>query len=246
MKKGIKLLLLGLSLGTGFDSAVASNWQGYATAGLGLTMTKHAQDITLSSTPLLINRYVSESNSHPSFLLGAGLDELFMTFKKGAELRFGLEGLYIRNDGANGTIFPFINGGSFDTRNFKYDIDNYLVLAKGRLNKAKLIKSWDGYFDFGVGASINRLSSYKEYRPQSSSSVPMLQPFGKASTTKFAVSLGGGVSHKVGKRSAISVGYRYINSGNGVLMRSSTYPVALSKLKSAALGHHMLVMSVRA
>jgi opacity protein-like surface antigen len=233
-----------LTLGLNASLAGASDWQIYAVLGTGAADSKRSQDVTLNNNPL-VNRYVNDSISQSSLLLGVGLDKQFASLKQGLVLRLGIEGVALRNTSIEGTIHPFVNGGSFDTRRFGYDLDNCLLLAKGRFITSKLVKSWKGYFDLGAGVSLNRLSNYYEYRPQGSSSVPMADPFRNHTSAKFAFSLGLGITTKAGRSSEFSIGYRYINTGNGVLSRSQTHPNAVDRLTAKKRGDHFIAMSIR-
>lgn len=240
-------LLFGLLLGGESSLAVAANSHNYISVGLGITQTSHSQDLQLLTAPApgLTHRYVSSSTSHLTSSLSIGREGLFKEVGSDGELWFGAEGLYIRSDGASGSVHRFINvGPNFARLNFSYDIDSYLLLAKGKYKKAQLFKDWGGYVDAGIGIGITRLSNYQERIPLGSTAAPMSSPFGAKTKSNLTFSIGVGVTHKVGYHSEVSLGYRYINSGKGSL---DTTPIqsTSARLQSGVLGHHLLTMTIR-
>jgi len=230
------------------NSCEASTWHGYSSLGLGFVNANHRQLLTLEPAPSvneLVNSYTNNSGDHHSFMLGFGFEKPYKKLFNQVELRLGLEGVYLRSDKMEGVVQPFVNGGNFDTRGFGYDIDNYLLLAKGSFRITDYIKDWGGYLDLGIGLSFNHLSEYYEFVPTDSSSVVMPAPFGNSSTNKLGFSIGVGLMHKVSTYSEILIGYRYLNTGNGVLSKSTAHPFALDNLVSPAFGHHMLTMTIK-
>lgn len=220
----------------------------YVLLGAGSTNVGSNKDVTLETDPspgLLINRYVTDSSSLASFLFGIGADRLYMKLPYDAELRFGGEFFYIRTDKLNGTVEPFINGGSFDTRRFSYRVDSFAWLAKVSAKKVNIFRDFSAYVDFGLGPSLNYASAYKERMINGSTSIPMYPFFQNGSTGKLGVSVGVSLTHMLSHDLEIMCGYRYINLGNAVLNRSDVHPSAPQRLISKDFGHNMFVVTVR-
>jgi hypothetical protein len=226
----------------------AQSWHNFVSLGLGITQTGHSQDLTLIPNPFpgRTDRFVNKSTSHLTAELSGGSERLLKSFSSQTELWIGGEAVYLRSDGAPGQVLPSINVGNFDRLNFSYDIDSYLLLAKGKIKRKELLnKDWGGYIDAGIGVGFNRLSNYTETIPPGSTTLPMQTPFAGHTRAGLAYSLGFGITRNIGSRSEISLGYRYINSGKGSL---GTTPIQTTsnQLQSRALGHHLLSVTIRA
>lgn len=246
MHKTLALSLLALSFTA--SASPQGDWQKTFHLGYGLSQAGHSQDVTLATTPApgLVNNFDTENLSRGSVLLGFGLSKSIAGYKNGVKLRAGLEVDYIDNSAVAGTVHPLVNGGpNFDTLNFSYDVQSYLLLANLNLSKENIYKAWGGYLNVGGGAAINRLSNYTETTPQGSTAFPMLAPFGNRNKSSAAFTAGFGLSHAVGVHSEVSLGYRYINTGRGSFAVSAVQSTA-DVLRSASFGHHLLTLSVSA
>lgn len=226
--------------------AMSSDWHPYSVMGLGFSYTNQTQRLTLQASPApgLVNQYESAKTSASTKLVGFGVSKIMASANAESDFSVGMEALYMRNDEVPGMIRPLINVGFFDTLNFSYDMSSLLLLAKATMNTAHIIKEWGGYLDFGAGASINRLSSYLETTPSGSTAIPMSNPFGNKTNTQFAFSVGAGFTHKVATRSEVSIGYRYINTGKGLLDTSSSQGTS-ERLSFKDFGRHLLTFAVR-
>lgn len=229
--------------------AIASVWSDIHLSvilGHGYTTVGASRQIWLANTPDpgLENDYSSGGLHQNTALLGFALEKSFLTNLNHIESAIGVEADYMKNPTLRGVVRPMVNvAPDFDTLNYSYSMNAYLLLATAKLSILNILPKLGAYLQAGVGGAVNTLSDYAETSPIGSSAAPMLAPFGSASDTSFAYSIGAGVLCQVGKSMRVLLGYRYINSGQGEF---NTSPVQQtnSTLHFSPLGHHFLILTV--
>lgn len=230
------------------EVATASIWSNIhpsLVAGSGYTTVGGAQNVWLAVTPEpgLENTYSSGGKQRGTFLLGLALENACATNLKNLESAIGVEIDYLRNHSLTGVVQPMVNvAPDFDTLNYSYSTNSYLLLATGKLSKLNILSNLGGYLQLGVGGAYNKLADYTEISPTGSSAAPMLAPFANGYTTKFAYSIGAGILWQFCGSTRVAIGYRYINSGLGSF---NTSPIQQTKntLDFASLGHHFFTLS---
>lgn len=142
MMRQLSIKALGFSFALISMPALSCDWHPYAVMGLGVAQTNQTQRLMLHTTPApgLVNQYESADISASTKMFGMGMSKVVPEANNGSDLLVGIEALYLRNDHAPGMIRPLINVGSnFDTLNFSYDMESYLVLAKATINTPNFI-----------------------------------------------------------------------------------------------------------
>lgn len=246
-KRRLAVLMLVSSISAQAGMASSMDWHHYVSIGMGSTYTDHSQDLQMhtSPSPGLVNRYNNHTWSHFTAQLAFGSELPIYKVNETSDIWLGLEGSYLRTDGAPGDVLPAVNiGSNFDRLNFGYDIESYLLMAKAKLKRASVYKAWGGYLDGSIGVAANRLSNYIETIPSGSTAAPMISPFGSNTRSSLAYGVGLGFTHSVGTHSELSIGYRYVNSGRAGLSTTSVQSTTQT-LKSSLLGHHLLELTVR-
>lgn len=231
------------------EAATASAWSNIHPSlivGSGYTTVGGAQNVWLANTPEpgLENTYSSGGKQRGTFLLGLVLEKTFITNKNNFETAVGFEVDFLRNPSMTGVVHPMVNvDPDFDTLDYSYSMNSYLLLATGKLSMLNILSNMGGYIQIGVGGAFNQLLNYTEISPVVSSAAPMLAPFGNGSNTKFAYAIGAGVLCQISKSTRVLIGYRYINSGLGGF---NTSPIQQTNntLNFSPLGHHFLTLSL--
>lgn len=223
-----------------------SNIHSVIVIGNGYTTVSGTQNIWLATTPEpgLENTYINDAKQHDTLLFGLALEKTFTASLKNIESTIGIEMDYLRNRSMTGVVHPMVNvDPDFDTLNYAYRMKSYLLLATAKLSILNIFPYLGAYFQVGAGGAINKLSDYTETSPAGSSAAPMLEPFGNASHTRFAYSLGAGILCQVSKSAQILIGYRYVNSG---LAGFKTSPIQQTdtKITLSPLTHHLFTVSL--
>ena len=176
--------------------------------------TGNTQDIVMNANTT--NRYSVSTPSQTDAILAAGVAYQWDFSHTAFDLGFSA---YYMGSSVAGSNAPLVNGGDFDTLNYK---------ATGRslafMLEPKWIwttHEWQPYVLAGLGVAFNHFGDYSETPTDpSGSAVPASQVFTGATTTGLAYEGGVGVQHRLTTMQdspLIAIDYRFMDWGKANL-----------------------------
>lgn len=215
LKSGFALLLVPLI-------SFADHFEIPVIGGVTFSEPENERDVTVNSSPLVINDYVTDQDMRAGYLTGLGLVySLEHVTPAPFTYNFGLMVYYLNLGEVQGTEYPFINQGSFDTLDYRFKSQSLAFMLQPKI----IMTSFDyqPYVFLGLGVAKNYLYDYKEGPTDPSSSAAATDPFENKMLTSFAYEVGIGIQHEIPYhhndlfRYVFSVDYRYINLGQAAL-----------------------------
>lgn len=191
---------------------------------LGATRTKISNNPFIAITNDVTNTYVSNTHSSWGELMGVGLGTIY-PLSHHIHLILGPAAYFIDLGRGKGLEHPFSNAGNFDTLDYRFFAQSYLLLLESRF--IYTATQWQPFIVAGAGVAWNQLYDYEEEATDpGSSAAPALAVFRHHTMSNFAYELGFGVNHPlfVDKKRGILYGaaleYRHFNVGAGKLSPS--------------------------
>jgi hypothetical protein len=239
------LLLFILSLTT--SSCYASNIDIFLMGGTAVSKTANNNYVGIN--PYVVNSYQTNTRTLIQPLLGVGIAHTFINFIRPINISVGLSGYYADLGKIQGTEYPFINDGIFDSLDYKFRAQSWSVLAESRLAYTQY--DWQPYALAGVGAAWNHLYSYDETPTiPSESAQASPYPFANHTSAAFAYEFGVGIQKQLYSdltqhiQCFLALDYRYMNSGQGNL-GSSTAQTTHDRIHVSNLQMQALLLSLK-
>jgi opacity protein-like surface antigen len=207
------------------------------------------RSVEVSSSPLLINDYLTDKTTRAGYLTGLGLN---YSFDHPTEAPFsyliGLVGYFVDFGEVAGLKLPLANIGSFDTLNYRYRLKSTSLMLESKMLYTKYRFQPYGFFGLGVGK--NRAYDYKEKPTDpTGSAVADPYPFRSKTTTSLAYELGLGVQYQIADypqnhlHYLLSLDYRYLNYGSPEL-GSMANETTRDTLEVSSLHAQAIVLSI--
>ena len=193
--------------------------------GFNIVDLKNNSEIGLNNT--ITNGYSTKQHTtiNGTWMLGAGY-----TFYPSHNVTVSalITAAYDNLGKVKGTKAPFINGGDFDTLNYRYDVRSYEFFIGPKISYTAY--TLQPYVEAGAGISLNRLSNYYEAPTDSNSGAsPVKNGFQDNTETDFAYMLGIGVQtmlyHGQHFQLLAGLGYQYRDLGNAKLQPMPTQTI---------------------
>jgi hypothetical protein len=189
----------------------------------GPSFSHISNDSHVNINQFMVNKYETDSRSQVEPVVGVGVAHIFdCLFKMPLSISIGLSGYYNDFSKIQGTEFPFINDGIYDSLNYQFHAESLAAMVESRLTYTSF--DWQPYAIVGVGASWNRLYDYSETPTNpSESAASSPYPFPGHTNTGFAYELGVGMQKKIyldlkyNMQYFLTLDYRYMNFGKGEL-----------------------------
>lgn len=163
------------------------------------------------------------------------------------QLSLGASGYFFHLGDVNGTEFPFINEGLFDTLHYKFSTKSATVMAEAKIAYSQY--DLKPYVLAGIGSAWNRFYNYDERPTDPSLSAAPATGFTDHTKQTFTYELGAGLQYLLWNDKAhdvqytTSLGYQYFNLGNGALGNSDAQTSA-GRLKIKNLYTQAIVASL--
>jgi opacity protein-like surface antigen len=197
----------------------------------------------------MLNEYKAESQSQARGLYGIGVAHTFEGLNKPLSLSLGLSGYYLDYGTVNGTEYPFVDDGIFDSLDYKFHARSLSTMFESRFIYTQF--KWQPYALAGIGVSWNRLYKYNEIPGISSdSAAASLYPFPSKTRDSFAYELGLGVQRQIFINSGnpfqyfLLLEYRYINNGKAEFDLSSVQTTS-DRLQVSNLNTQAIMFSLK-
>ncbi|STX28824.1 Uncharacterised protein [Legionella beliardensis] len=202
-------------------SCLYANPLNFFVAG-GATAARLKNETALAINNLVTNNYHTSRESHWQGFWGGGFNQTFSGFLNNVSLSLGLAGYSLSLGKVQGIEYPFVNEGLFDTLNYRFQVENKLLLVESYLAYSAW-NNWQPFLLAGIGKAWNHLYNYQEYPTHPASSAATSQLFNDNKHQDFSYELGLGLQyHLLADKSrkmnySASLGYRYFNLGEGKL-----------------------------
>lgn len=192
------------------------------------TLNSGNQNVVIDSDPTYgtTNGYNTQPSTRVSSIAGVRYQRLFH-LNHDVGLTVGPAFYYANLDAVEGVEHPSINYNSnFSTLNYQYAAETFSLMAEAKAVYEKFL--WQPFVTVGVGSSWNKLSDYREWPTDpSSSAIAASSVFGANFSTRLAYEAGLGIQrifpanelHKIPLSLALS--YQYFNFGKGSLSPSA-------------------------
>lgn len=203
--------------------AQADNFQIPVMGGFTMSALENARSVTVNETPEVINDYIADQDTVFGYMAGMGLVYSFDKVSPAPfTYNFGLMGYFVEMGNVEGTEYPFINAGSFDTLDYHFKAKSVAFMLQPRIIYTKY--PFQPYVFLGIGMAKNHLYDYKE-KPSdpSGSAVAAPNPYASKTVTSYAYEVGAGIQHKISHdtknnfKYLLSLDYRYMNLGDAEL-----------------------------
>lgn len=166
----------------------------------------------------LLNRYETQRRTSTGLFWGGGLDVDIATHARfPLDLNLGLAAYSIDFRHISGVKQLYVNQGTFDSSLYSFANKSSVALIEGRVFYTDV--DWQPFILAGVGVANNKASHYQEFALGNSVAN---QNFNNATHHGLAYEAGFGLRHGLFQdaanvRYALSIDYRYINSGRAHL-----------------------------
>ncbi|ARB92706.1 outer membrane beta-barrel protein [Legionella longbeachae] len=171
---------------------------------------------------VITNAYQTNTKTNWQGFWGLGANH---TFEKSwfsfYQFSLGIAGYFFKLGQVNGTKFPFINEGLFDTLNYNFHAKSASLMVEGKAIYSKY--ALKPYALVGIGPSWNRLYAYREKPSDLSLSAAPSVPFKNHTKQTFSYALGAGLGYLLWDDKQhhvqyhMTAGYQYFNLGEGAL-----------------------------
>ncbi len=169
------------------------------------------QQITLATD--LVNAY--KPHHEIRLIMGAGASFNYnIDIKTISHLVLGLRGeaFMAPKRVTKGIVQPLVNAGNnFDTLNYTYKMNNYLLLSNAQWIWGSLGDTHP-YFNMGIGVVWNQLTDYTETAPPGSTAAPAVNTFRSYTQAQLAYGFGIGLDHQ-----GVQLGYQMMALGKARL-----------------------------
>jgi hypothetical protein len=206
------------------SSCYASNIDVFLMGGTAVSKTSNNNYVGINQD--VVNSYQTNERTLIQPLLGVGIAHTFINFIRPVNISVGLSGYYADLGKIQGTEYPFINDGIFDTLDYKFQAKSRSVLAESRVAYTQY--NWQPYALAGVGVAWNHLYNYNETPTiPSKSAQASPYPFANHTSSDFAYEFGVGIQKQLYSdlsrhlQCFLALDYRYMNNGLGNLGSSS-------------------------
>lgn len=205
--------------------------------------------VEVSSSPVLINDYLTDKTTRVGFINGLGLNYSFDHVSEAPfAYHIGVVGYFVDFGEVTGLKLPLANIGSFDTLNYRFRVKSTSLMLQSKMLYTKY--PFQPYAFLGLGVGKNRAYDYKEKPTDpTSSAVADPYPFRSKTTTSFAYELGLGVQHRIADypknrlQYLLSLDYRYLNYGSAEL-GAMAVETTRDSIEVSSLHTQALVLSV--
>lgn len=212
-----RIILTSLLLG----STLAATANHYEISAMGgMTISELSNNESVQVNPMVINDYDTDEDTSIGPIVGFGLRYGFDGLAHdNLSLTLGVSGYYLNYGDIEGTEYPFVNAGSFDTLDYHFRTRTVALMFEPRLVYSKY--RFQPYLLTGIGSAWNHAYNYKEMPTDpNGSAAPAPNAFRSQTVNSFAYEVGLGVQYKFDKdiyHHLVSLDYRYMNMGHADL-----------------------------
>ena len=220
-------------------SLAFAGWYGGANVGVGQTNQKFTRTLVFDSASGTNNRYQATGRKNESLFYGLFVGkDIVHTAQYRAGL--GLEGDLIVHNDILGRTTQDITGAA-SRLNFNFAASSYLLMARAEAHR-KLNDTFGLSGLVNVGMAINELHHFSETVVTAGAVVQ--RPFRDYSQIQAAFGVGVGFDCQLSKRTELSIGLRYLNSGKGKF-RTSADQVNGGRLVTKSLESKLVTLTLR-
>jgi len=181
------------------------------------------QDSPIVLSSFVTNRYDTDKNFQANLLAELGVGYTWENlFHYPLNIGINVSGYYVNFNDINGTEFPMVNLGNFDTLQYQFSAQSFAAMLESHFYFTRY--TWQPFIFVGIGVSWNHLYDYDETPTNPRDSAASL-PVGFESNTETSFAYEGGIGiqrlffedKKNNIQWLLALDYRYMNLGKGEL-----------------------------